>query len=149
MVRIKWTIQAKENLQGIAEYIALDSVKYAKLQVARIKIRTQILKTHIRIGRITPEINNPNIRELVEGNYRIIYKIKSEKNISIITSATSRTSTSPMFILGAPDFIDPSPICFSTTRLRDWHLSSTKNESPTERLSFAFRVADKGKTLWL
>jgi plasmid stabilization system protein ParE len=85
MVRIKWTIQAKDDLQGIAEYIALDSVKYAKLQIARIKIRTQILKTHIRTGRITPEINNPNIRELVEGNYRIIYKIKSEKNISIIT----------------------------------------------------------------
>ena len=31
MVRIKWTIQAKEDLKGIAEYIALDSVKYAKL----------------------------------------------------------------------------------------------------------------------
>lgn len=85
MVRIKWTIQAKEDLKGIAKYIALDSAKYAKLQVARIKIRTQILKTHIRIGKITPEINNPDIRELVEGNYRIIYKIKSEKKISIIT----------------------------------------------------------------
>jgi len=85
MVRIKWTIQAKEDLKGIGEYIALDSVKYAKLQIARIKIRTQVLKTHIRIGKITPEINNPNIRELAEGNYRIIYKIKSENHISILT----------------------------------------------------------------
>jgi addiction module RelE/StbE family toxin len=85
MVQIKWTIQAKEDLKGIAEYIALDSVKYAKLQVARIKVRTQILNTHIRIGKITPEVNNPNIRELIEGNYRIIYKINSENHISILT----------------------------------------------------------------
>jgi len=85
MVQISWTIQAKEDLKGIAEFIALDSVKFAKLQIARIKIRTQILKNHIRIGNITPEINNQNIRELAEGNYRIIYKIKSEHHISILT----------------------------------------------------------------
>ncbi len=85
MVQIKWTFQAKEDLKGIAEYIALDSARYAKLQIARIKTRTQVLKTHIHIGKITPEINNPNIKELVEGNYRIIYKIKSENQITILT----------------------------------------------------------------
>lgn len=74
-----------EDLKGIAEYIGHDSVKYAILQVARIKTCTQILKKHTNIGKITPEINDPNIRELVEGNYRIIYCIKSEKHISILT----------------------------------------------------------------
>lgn len=38
MVQITWTIQAKTDLKGIAEYIALDSVKYAKLQVAKNKV---------------------------------------------------------------------------------------------------------------
>lgn len=85
MVQIRWTIQAREDLKSIAEYIALDSVKYAKLQVARIKIRTLILNTNIHIGKITPEFNNPDIRELIEGNYRIVYRIKSETHISILT----------------------------------------------------------------
>ncbi|AWW32085.1 type II toxin-antitoxin system RelE/ParE family toxin [Echinicola strongylocentroti] len=43
------------------------------------------LKEQIRAGKITPEINDPNIRELVEGNYRIIYRRKSEESVSILT----------------------------------------------------------------
>jgi len=85
MVRINWTKQARDDLKGIADFIALDSLKYAKLQIVRIKSRTQILKKQVRIGKITPEINNPDIRELIEGNYRIVYKIESEKLISILT----------------------------------------------------------------
>lgn len=84
MVQIKWTIQAREDLKSIAEYIALDSVKYAKLQVARIKFRIRILKTNIYIGKIATELNKPDIRELVEGNYRIIYRVKSDTHISIL-----------------------------------------------------------------
>ena len=32
-----------------------------------------------------PEINRENIRELIEGNYRIIYKILEENKIDILT----------------------------------------------------------------
>ena len=85
MVRIKWTKQSKEDLKSIAEYISIDSIKFAKLKVIRIKARTSILKSHIRIGKITPEINDPNIRELVDGNYRIIYRVLSEKHVDILT----------------------------------------------------------------
>ena len=53
--------------------------------VAKLKIRTQVLKAHIHIGRIVPEINKVNIRELIEGNYRIIYKVVSKKQIDILT----------------------------------------------------------------
>ena len=84
MVQINWTFQARDDLKNIAEYISLDSVKYAKLQIARIKIRTQVLKNQIRSGKIIPEINDPEIRELIEGNYRIIYKIKSDYDVSIL-----------------------------------------------------------------
>jgi len=85
MVRINWTLQAKDDLKNIADYISKDSVKYAKLQVLRIRYRTNILKSQTRIGRIVPEIENSNIRELIEGNYRIIYKILSENRIDILT----------------------------------------------------------------
>jgi len=84
MVRITWTSQARDDLKSIAEYISLDSVKYAKLQVSRIKARTKILKSYLRIGNIVPEINDENVRELVEGNYRIIYRILSDKQVDIV-----------------------------------------------------------------
>ncbi len=85
MVRINWTFQAKNDLKNIAEYISKDSKHYAKLQVNRIKTRTRILKTQNRSGKIVPEINQEDIRELIEGNYRIIYKIVREKQIGILT----------------------------------------------------------------
>lgn len=85
MVRINWTFQAKEDLKAIAEYISKDSKRYAKLQVIKLKNRTIILKTHIRTGKIVPEINQENIRELIEGSYRIIYKIVKNNQIDILT----------------------------------------------------------------
>jgi len=85
MVRINWTFQAKDDLKDIAEYISKDSKRYAKLQVTRLKTRTRVLKTQTRSGKIVSEINRENIRELIEGSYRIIYKIVEDNQIDILT----------------------------------------------------------------
>ncbi len=85
MVRINWTLQSKSDLKQIADYISLNSKRYAKLQVLRIKNKTHILRTHILIGKVVREIENENIRELIEGRYRIIYKIISKSQIDILT----------------------------------------------------------------
>jgi len=47
--------------------------------------RTQVLKSHIQIRKVVLEFQRQNIREIVFGNYRIIYKIVSEKQIDILT----------------------------------------------------------------
>ena len=85
MVQINWTLQANDDLKGIAEYISRDSKRYAKLQVIRIRSRVRILKHQIYIGKIVQEIDSQYIRELIEGNYRIIYKIISKKRVDILT----------------------------------------------------------------
>jgi addiction module RelE/StbE family toxin len=85
MVQINWTTQSSEDLKAIADYISKDSINYARLQVDRIINRTSILKNQIRSGKILAEIGRENIRELIEGRYRIIYKIVSENQIDILT----------------------------------------------------------------
>ena len=50
-----------------------------------LKIRTRILKTQACSGKNVLEINQENIRELIEGNYRIIYKIVEDNQIDILT----------------------------------------------------------------
>ena len=85
MVQINWTFQAKEDLKSIMEFISKDSKQFAKLQVLRIKYRTRIFNSQIYLGKIVPEIDKQNIRELVEGRYRIIYKIVSKNQIDILT----------------------------------------------------------------
>jgi addiction module RelE/StbE family toxin len=84
MVQVKWTAQAKADLKDIANYISVDSVKYAKFQVNKIITITKVLKSHTRIGKVVNEFDNQNIRELVYGNYRIIYKLKSLNRIHIV-----------------------------------------------------------------
>ena len=85
MVRIEWTDIAIEDLNDIGEYIGKDSKKYAKIVVEKLFSSTNVLKLNPRIGRMVPEFNNPNIRELIRGSYRIIYRIVDENHINVIT----------------------------------------------------------------
>jgi toxin ParE1/3/4 len=84
MVQIIWTNRARKDLKQISEYISLDSVKYAKSQLERIFSKTQILIQLHLAGKVVNEINNRTIRELIEGNYRIIYRVSNSREISIL-----------------------------------------------------------------
>lgn len=84
MVQIKWLSDAKNDLKKIFDYISLDSVRFAKIQIAKIQKRTEILKTFPNIGKVVPEINNPKIKEITAHNYRIIYRIVNENQIDIL-----------------------------------------------------------------
>jgi len=85
MVKINWTDQAVEDLTNIAEFIRKDSEKYARITVKNIRDRASQLKRFPTSGKIVPEIEKTEIRELIFGNYRIIYKIFSSTRIDILT----------------------------------------------------------------
>ena len=85
MVRLAWTEQSIDDLYNIYDYISKDSRNYAKIQIKRIRERAKILVSAPKSGRIVPEIGVNYIRELILGNYRIIYKIVSEEQITILT----------------------------------------------------------------
>ncbi|MCX6271684.1 MAG: type II toxin-antitoxin system RelE/ParE family toxin [Bacteroidetes bacterium] len=85
MARIVWTLQAAGDLENIFDYIAKDSLKYARIQIIRIRNTVMVLKKLPRSGKVVPEIDNDEIRELISGNYRIIYRLLSEGIVEIIT----------------------------------------------------------------
>ncbi|MGI4728153.1 MAG: type II toxin-antitoxin system RelE/ParE family toxin [Janthinobacterium lividum] len=78
-------MQAVNDVENIAEFISKDSERYAVIQTQRFFEIVLILETNIYIGRIVPEFNNEVIRELILGNYRIIYHVISENIINILT----------------------------------------------------------------
>ena len=84
MVRIKWLKSAKLDLKEIYEFIALDSKRYARFQVEKIQKKTDILKEGNLVGKKVFEINHENLRELIEGDYRIIYRTISKYEIHIL-----------------------------------------------------------------
>ncbi len=84
MVRIKWLKSAKEDLKDIFDFISLDSKRYAKYQIQKIQAKTETLKKGNFLGKQVSETNDEHIREIFEGNYRIIYRIISKTEIHIL-----------------------------------------------------------------
>jgi addiction module RelE/StbE family toxin len=85
MVQINWTPQSVSDLKNIAEYIGKDSKYYAKLQVIRLKSRVEVLERQIHIGNLVPEFERTDLRQLIQGRYRIIYKVVNENRADILT----------------------------------------------------------------
>jgi len=90
MAEVAFTEQALADIDDIATYISYDSSRYAELQVEKFLGRIQMLEELPQIGRIVPELNQKSVRELIEGNYRIIYKIVNKNLVHILTIHHSR-----------------------------------------------------------
>ncbi len=84
MVKIRWTELSVDDLKSIRDYIAQDSVRYASITINRIYDRAQILSNQPLAGRIVREFDDPKIRELIIGNYRLVYLIINEESIEIL-----------------------------------------------------------------
>jgi toxin ParE1/3/4 len=68
----------------IAGYIAQDNPVAAQSWVNTVFKKVEELKAFPESGRIVPEVNNKTIRELIYGNYRIVYRVE-ESTLSILT----------------------------------------------------------------
>jgi toxin ParE1/3/4 len=83
-MRMLWSPLTVERAGEIAEYISRDNPTAAKKWVDTVFSKVEQLKSFPESGRIVPEINNKDFRELIYGNYRIIYRIEKTQ-ISILT----------------------------------------------------------------
>lgn len=82
-MKVVWSPLAIDRAGEIAEYIAQDNSIAAENWIDTVFAKVEQLQSFPESGRTVPEINNPKIKELLYGNYRIICRI--EKLISILT----------------------------------------------------------------
>ena len=83
-MKIIWSPLSIDRATEIARYIAQDNPSAAKKWVETLFDKVQLLKSSAQSGRVVPETRSVDIRELLYGNYRIIYRLE-EKRISILT----------------------------------------------------------------
>ena len=76
--RLIWSPSALECIDKIAEYIAVDSVFYAKIFVRKVFNFGEQIVLFPESGRIVPEYEDKNLREIIYGNYRIVYRLDNE-----------------------------------------------------------------------
>lgn len=80
MAELIWSDHALAELEAIFDYIASDSRLYAQYTVQNILKTSEILQTFPESGRYLPEFPNLPHRELLLGNYRIIYRYAADQN---------------------------------------------------------------------
>ena len=83
-MKVVWTEQAFRQLAEIEDYIGRDDPAAAERYIDRLIARTDVLADHPDLGRTLPELPGSELRELIEGNYRIVYRIRNEQ-IEVIT----------------------------------------------------------------
>ncbi len=82
-MKLQWTETAKNDLIAIRRYIAVDNAIAAKKWIERLKTKARNIVHSPLVGRKVPELSCKDIREVIEGNYRIVYHVQS-KGVSIL-----------------------------------------------------------------
>ncbi len=77
-MKIVWSPLAIRRLQEAADYIARDKRSAAERWVRAAFDTVGRLKELPHSGRVVPELERPDIREVTYGAHRIIYRVSSE-----------------------------------------------------------------------
>ncbi len=84
MTRVIWTRQAAEDVEAIKAYVARDSERYASLLAERLVAAVGRLELFPHSGRVVPEVGDESLREVLYGNYRLVYRLQDE-SVEVIT----------------------------------------------------------------
>ena len=84
MTKLLWSSKSLQDLADIWDYIAADSPPAAKYVIHRIRSRARLLRSHPQSGTEPSELQGMGLREVVCGNYRIIFRLEY-RTIEIVT----------------------------------------------------------------
>ena len=84
MAEVRWTPQALDDLEAVCLFIARDAPPVSAIFAQQAFEATDRLAGFPESGRIVPEMNDPNFREIMFGNYRLIYRLLSG-DVDILT----------------------------------------------------------------
>ncbi|WP_022666086.1 type II toxin-antitoxin system RelE/ParE family toxin [Desulfospira joergensenii] len=83
-MKLIWSPLALDKASEIVDYISLDNPSAAKRWLNTVFEKVEQLISSPEFGRIVPEISDKHFREIIYGNYRIIYH-HEPTTISILT----------------------------------------------------------------
>jgi toxin ParE1/3/4 len=78
MAQIIWSALAKEHLREIDRYISEGSLFYSIIFIDKLIASVEKVGAFPRIGRIVPEFERDDLREIFFHKYRIVYSIKDD-----------------------------------------------------------------------
>ena len=88
-MKILWSPLSVKRLEEIFEYISKHNSPAAQKMVDRIFKKVETLSEYPKRGRKVPEVKREEIREVFLGEYRIIYRVESNK-VVVLTIRNSK-----------------------------------------------------------
>ena len=82
--KIIWSRQAHDDLRDIVSFIAANNRPVAESFGFRLMAKVDLLAQFPQIGRVVPEEQDENIREVILPPYRIIYRVLPENHVVAI-----------------------------------------------------------------
>lgn len=82
--RVIITPKATDDLDQIVRHIALDSTSRARAFGHALLDKALSVGAFPEAGRISPEENDPAVREVIHGDYRIIYEIYRDRDVAYV-----------------------------------------------------------------
>jgi plasmid stabilization system protein ParE len=95
-MRVHWTDNAIVHLQDIYDYISRDSHFYAERMIDRLTGRSLQIASFPFSGRMVLEYLSEDIREVIEGPYRLIYRIRQDQIDVLAVVHGSRLLNNPI-----------------------------------------------------
>lgn len=89
-MRVLWTDAALNQLEAIRDYLSGTSAEYARRVVERLVSRSEQIAAFPRSGRMVPEYEIDEVRQVIESSYRLIYLIKEDRVEILAVIHTSR-----------------------------------------------------------
>ena len=83
-MKVVWSPLALERVEEIAEYIADDNAEAARSFLIDLFAKVGRLRSFPQSGRVVPEVNRPDIREIIFKKYRVVYRVAGQQ-VSILT----------------------------------------------------------------
>lgn len=84
MARVIWTPEAFRQLDAIREYMLEAAPDFAGALLVGILAAMEPAGRFPRMGRMVPEFQRPDVREIIYDNYRIVYVIDGDK-LSVVS----------------------------------------------------------------
>ena len=90
MAKVRWADSALDELDKVAEYIALDKISEAKKLVRRVFSRVGLLSDSSECGRVPPELGNKSYREVIVEPCRIFYRLINDEVVILYVMRSER-----------------------------------------------------------
>jgi plasmid stabilization system protein ParE len=95
VTRLVWTAEAIGDVEAIRDYIGRTSPRYGALTAARLIQAMDPIRQFPESGRIVPEVNRREIREVIFGAFRVVYRFRVDRDLAEVLTVFRATRRFP------------------------------------------------------